>query len=89
MPTGTRNRIRIAYSTRSYIEAKEITIRVPAEAAQHYESASEEKRRKLNALLGIWLSEADRLTRPLYEIIRDASKQARRNGLTQEKIDDL
>lgn len=89
MPTGTRNRIRIAYSTRSYIEAKEITIRVPAEAAQRYESASEEKRRKLNALLGIWLSEADRPTRPLYEIIRDASKQARRNGLTQEKIDDL
>lgn len=71
------------------MEKQEINIRVPAETAQRYESASEEKRRKLNVLLGIWLSEADRPTRPLDEIIRDASEQARRNGLTQEKIDDL
>ncbi len=71
------------------MEKQEINIRVPAETAQRYESASEEKRRKLNVLLGIWLSEADRPTRPLDKIIRDASEQARRNGLTQEKIDDL
>jgi len=71
------------------METKEITIRVPAEAAQRYESASEEKRRKLNALLGIWLSEADRPTRPLDEIIRDASEQARRNGLTPEALRDV
>jgi len=71
------------------METKEITIRVPAETAQRYESASEEKRRKLNALLGIWLNEAERPTRPLEEIIRDASEQARRNGLTREQLDDL
>lgn len=71
------------------MEKQEITIRVPAETAQRYESASEEKRRKLNALLGIWLNEADRPTRPLDEIIRDASEQARRNGLAPEVLRDI
>lgn len=71
------------------METQEITIRVPAEAARRYESASEETRRKLNALLGIWLSEAEQPTRPLEEIIRDASEQARRNGLTPEQLDEI
>lgn len=71
------------------METKEITIRVSSEAAQIYESASEEKRRKLDALLGIWLSEAERPTRPLEDIIRDASEQARKNGLTPEKLDEI
>jgi hypothetical protein len=71
------------------METKEITIRVSTEAAQVYESASEEKRRKLDMLLGIWLSEAERPTRPLEEIIRDASEQARRSGLTLEQLDDI
>jgi hypothetical protein len=71
------------------MEKQEITIRVPAVTAQRYESASEEKRRKLNALLGIWLSEADRSTRPLDEIIHDAGDQARRNGLAPEVLRDI
>lgn len=71
------------------METKEITIRVSSEAAQIYESASEEKRRRLDALLGIWLSEAERPTRPLEDIIRDASEQARKNGLTLEQLDEI
>ena len=71
------------------METKEITIRVPAEAAQRYEAASEEKKRKLNTLLGIWLSEADRPTRPLDEIVRDASEQACQNGLTPKQLRDV
>jgi hypothetical protein len=69
------------------METKEITIRVPSEAAQRYEAAPEETRRKWNALLGIWLTEAERPTRSLDDIIRDASEQARRNGLTPEQLD--
>lgn len=71
------------------METKEITVRVPAEAAKSYESASDEKRRKLNALLGIWLREAERPTRPMQDIIRDASEQARQNGLTPDELEDI
>jgi hypothetical protein len=68
------------------METQEITIRVPSEVARFYESASKEKRQKLDALLGIWLREAEQPSRPLEEIMRDASDQARRNGLTPERL---
>lgn len=71
------------------METREITIRVPPEVAQFYESASEEKRQKLDALLGIWLSEAEGATRPLEEIMRDASEQARKNELTPERLREI
>jgi len=71
------------------MEIREITIRVPPKVAQFYESASEEKRQKLDTLLGIWLSEAGQPTRPLAEIMRDASEQARKNGFTPEQLREI
>lgn len=68
------------------MDTREITIRVPSQVARLYESASEEKRRKLDTLLGIWLREAERPSRSLDEIMRDASEQARRNGLTPGEL---
>jgi len=71
------------------METREISIRVPSEVAQFYESASEDKRRKLDALLGIWLGEVGRPTRSLEEVMHDASAQARANGLTPERLREL
>ncbi len=71
------------------MRTREITIRVAPEAANVYQSSSEEKKRKLDALLSVWLSRADKPTRPLKEIRHDASEQARKNGLTPEILSDI
>ncbi len=65
------------------METKEITIRVTSEAAGIYESASEQKRRKLDALLSLRISEATEPNRSLREIMNEASKEARKGGLTE------
>ena len=71
------------------METREISIRVPSEVARFYESASEDKRRKLDALLSIWLGEARQPVRSLEEVMRDATAQARANGLTTERLREL
>ena len=63
---------------------QEITIRVDPSAAAVYLSASEQERRKLDALLSLRLNEAARQDRPLLDVIRDASREAVSNGLTPE-----
>lgn len=71
------------------METKRITIHVAPEAARLYASSSAARRRKLDALLSVWLSEAIQPNRPLDAIMRDASEQARRNGLTPEMLKNL
>lgn len=71
------------------METKRITIRVTPEAARLYASAPAARRRKLDALLSVWLSEAAQPTRSLDAIMRDASEQAQRNGLTPEMLKNL
>jgi hypothetical protein len=68
---------------------QEITIRVDPTAAAVYLSASEQDRRKLDALLSLRLSEAAGGSRPLLEIIRDASAEAGANGLTPEILQEI
>jgi hypothetical protein len=68
---------------------QEITIRVDPTAAAVYMSASEQDRRKLDALLSLKLSEAISQQRPLHEIIRDASAEAAANGLTPEILQEI
>jgi len=68
---------------------QEITIRVDPDAAAVYLAASEQERRKLDALLSLRLSEAARQDRPLIEIIRDASREASAHGLTPEILQDI
>ena len=71
------------------MNAQEITIRVDPDAAAVYLSASQEERRKLDAILSLRLSETVGEGRPLEEIIRDASQEAGANGLTPEILHEL
>lgn len=68
---------------------QEITIRVAPNAAAVYLSASENERRKLDALLSLRLSEAALQTRPLQDVIRDASNEAQAKGLTPEILQEI
>lgn len=71
------------------MKTQEITIRVAPEAADVYQSSSEEKKRKLDALLSAWLSSAGKPTRSLKEIRHDASEQAQKKGLTPDILSDI
>jgi hypothetical protein len=68
---------------------RQISIRVSDRAARAYEEASEQERRKLDALLSMRLTEANRSTRSLEEIMSDLSREAKANGLTEEKLQRL
>jgi hypothetical protein len=71
------------------MEIQEITIRVTPEAAHIYQSASEQERRKLDALLSLRLSEVAKPSRPLEQIIREASEEAEARGLTLEILKEI
>lgn len=71
------------------METKELVIRVTAEAAEIYESASEQDRKKLDVLLSLRLSEVADSARPLKEIIREASGEAQRRGLTEDILKEI
>ena len=71
------------------MEAPEITIRVSPDAADPYESASEQERLKLNVLLSLKLGEARRKKRPLEEIMSEMSRNAQSRGLTPEILDSI
>jgi hypothetical protein len=68
---------------------QEITIRVEPSAAAIYLGASEQDRRKLDALLSLRLTEAARQSRSLREVIRDASEEAQAKGLTPEILREI
>lgn len=68
---------------------REISIRVSDRAAQVYEQASDEERRRLDALLSLRLTEAGRSTRPLEAIMSDIAREAKARGLTEEKLQHL
>lgn len=68
---------------------QEITIRVTPQAAATYLAATEDDRRKFDALLSLRLSEAAQSNRPLREVIQDASREAQANGLTPELLQEL
>lgn len=68
---------------------QEITIRVDPAAASIYLSASEQERRKLDALLSLRLSEAAHHDRPLLDIIQEAGREAASRGLTPEILQEI
>ncbi|MCL1468581.1 MULTISPECIES: hypothetical protein [Argonema] len=71
------------------METKTITIRVNAEVARIFETASEEQRRKLEVLLSLKLSEATRNKKTLEEVMSEISRKARVRGLTPEILDSI
>jgi hypothetical protein len=66
-----------------------ITIHVDPDVAGAYLAASPEDRRKLDLLMSLRLQEATSPGRPLDEIMRDISREARSRGLTPEKLESL
>lgn len=62
------------------MQTREITIRVTPQAANVYETASKQKRRKLDVLLSLRLSELSDPSRSIEEIMRDASQEGRKAG---------
>lgn len=79
----------IALAGACAVTMQEITIRVNPTAATVYLSASEQERRKLDALLSLRISEAARQNRPLLDVIRDAGREAAANGLTPEILQEI
>ena len=76
----------------SAMETKTISLRVSADVADAYESASAEEKRKLAALLSSRLREAVRHRkrgRSLEEIMDEMSRRAQERGLTREKMDEI
>ncbi|MGB5634146.1 MAG: hypothetical protein WBM44_10510 [Waterburya sp.] len=71
------------------MDTKNITIRVNAEVARIFETASEEQRRKLEALLSLKLSDATRSKRTLEEVMNEISRNAQARGLTPEILDSI
>jgi len=71
------------------METKPITVRVNAEVARIFETASEEQRRKFEALVSLKLSDATRSTRPLEEVMSEISRNAQARGLTPEILDSI
>lgn len=71
------------------METKTIRVRVSAAAARAYERASEEERRKLDALVDLKLTEATSPRRSLEEVMSEMSRQARERGLTPEILDEI
>jgi hypothetical protein len=71
------------------METREITIRVDAEAAKAYASASPEEREKIDLLLSLPLSQVTAPSVPLEQVMREISEAARVRGLTEEKLNEM
>lgn len=68
------------------------TIAVPLdpETARAYESASPEERRKIQAVVSLWVRELAAKTLPsLQSILDDIGSKAQARGLSQEMLDSL
>ncbi len=67
-----------------------ITIPLDPQTAQAYNSASAEEKRKMQALLGLWLRELARNEqRSLQQILDEAGRKAQARGLTPEMLESL
>jgi hypothetical protein len=67
-----------------------ITIPLDPQTAKAYDSADPDQKRKIQALLGLWLREltfGENL--PLEQILEEVGKKARARGLTPELLDSL
>jgi len=68
---------------------EQITIRVDTKAAQAYNSASDEERRKLELLVSLQILEFTRPQRSLKEVMNVISRNAQRRGLTPEILQSI
>jgi hypothetical protein len=66
------------------MQTEPITIRVDPAAARAFRAASDEERRKLEALLSLRLMEVARSKESLSEAMDEISRKAQERGLTPE-----
>ena len=67
-----------------------ITIPLDPQTARAYDSAAPEEKRKMQALLGLWLRElANGENRSLQQVLDGAGRKAKEQGLTPEILDSL
>lgn len=67
-----------------------ITIPLDPQTAQAYNSAPAEEKRKMQALLGLWLRElAGSDQRSLQQTLDEAGRKAQARGLTPEMLESL
>ena len=71
------------------MKTEEITIRVGAEAANAYRSASHENRRKFDLLLSLKLTDATKNSGSLKGVMREISQKAQKRGLTPDILQSL
>ncbi len=71
------------------METKTIQIRVNSEVARMFETASEERRRQLEALISLKLSDVVRNRGTLEEVMSEMSQKAQARGLTPEILESL
>lgn len=68
------------------MEMKTIQIRVSADVAERFAAASEEDRRKIEALLSLQLGDLTQPKRSLEEIMDSMSEYAQAQGLTPDVL---
>jgi hypothetical protein len=67
-----------------------ITISLDPQTASAYDSAAPEQKRKMQALLSLWLRELATGEYPsLQQVLDDVGRKARDRGLTTEMLDSL
>ncbi len=67
-----------------------ITIPLDPQTARAYDSAAPEEKRKIQALLSLWLRElAAGEYPPLQQVLDDVGRKAKARGLTAELLDSL
>lgn len=67
-----------------------ITIPMDPQTARAYDSAAPEEKRKMQALLSLWLRELTAgETPPLQQVLDDVGRKAKDRGLTPEMLDSL
>ena len=67
-----------------------ITIPLDPQTARAYESAAPEQKRKMQALLSLWLRELAAGEYPsLQQVLDDVGRKAKERGLTPEMLDPL
>jgi hypothetical protein len=67
-----------------------ISIPLDPQTAQAYGAAREEEKRKMQALVGLWLRELTAPGRPsLQQVLDEAGRKAQERGLTPEILDSI
>jgi len=67
-----------------------ITIPLDPQTAQAYDSADPDQKRKIQALLSLWLRElASGEAQSLQQVLDDVGRKAKERGLTPEMLDSL